>query len=120
MKMPEYSTSKIAIALLLAGIALFGPSLNDPFHFDDALILTDSNVTNSSRWFHFLNPLHLRQVTFFTFYLNYLVGGDDPLGFHAVNVGLHIVNAILFFYLLSQFLERWVAGAAAALFLIHP
>ena len=99
---------------------MFGSSLNDPFHFDDALILKDSNVTNSSRWFHFLNPLHLRQVTFFSFYLNYLVGGDDPFGFHAVNVGLHIANAILFFYLLSQFLQRWVAGAAAALFLIHP
>jgi len=111
---------KVAAGLIVAGFLLFGSSLNDPFHFDDALITNDSNVTNPSRWTHFFNPLHLRQLTFFTFYLNHLAGGLSPGGFHAVNVALHIANAVLLFVLLRRFVDQWVAIAAAAIFLVHP
>jgi hypothetical protein len=116
----EISTSKVAIIFILAGAALFGASLNDPFHFDDKLFLQDSNVTNSSRWFHFLNPLHLRQLTYFSFYLSYMAGGESPAAFHLVNIAVHIANAILLYWLLKQFLQQWVAFGAAAIFLVHP
>jgi protein O-mannosyl-transferase len=111
---------KVAACLICAGVLLFGASINDPFHFDDDLILRDSNVTNPARWIHFLNPLHLRQITFFSFYLNYLIGGDSPVGFHLVNIGLHIANAILLFLLLRRFFDFRIASAAAAIFLVHP
>src|SRR2546426_2279377 len=111
---------KLTMALALAGLILFGQSLNDPFHFDDVLIVNDSNVVNPAHWRYFFNPLHLRQLTFFTFYLNHLAGGDDPSGYHVVNVAIHIANAVLFFFLLSRFVERWLAIAAAAVFLAHP
>src|SRR5262249_5014099 len=78
------------------------------------------NVTNPARWGHFLNVLHLRQLTFFTFYLNHLAGGINPIGYHVVNVAIHIVNAVLLFFLLRRFVEQWVAVASAAIFLIHP
>src|SRR5215813_1025747 len=113
-------TLKIAAGLLLAGLLLFGASIGHPFHFDDALITNDSNVTNPARWVHFLNPLHLRQLTFFSFYLNHVVGGLNPFSYHAVNVFLHIANAVLFFYLLRRFVDRWLAGSAAVIFLVHP
>ncbi|HYR83022.1 MAG TPA: tetratricopeptide repeat protein [Terriglobia bacterium] len=111
---------KVTVGLALAGILLFGASFNDPFHFDDTLITGDSNVTNPARWSHFFNPLYLRQFTFFSFYLNHLVGGVDPAGYHLVNVALHIANAVLLFFLLGRFFERWIAIAAAAVFLVHP
>jgi tetratricopeptide (TPR) repeat protein len=111
---------RVAVGLFLAGIVLFGASLNDPFHYDDVLITNDANVTNPSRWTHFLNPLHLRQLTFFSFYLNHLIGGQDAMLFHAVNVLLHVGSAILLFLLLARFVERWAAVAAAAVFLVHP
>jgi protein O-mannosyl-transferase len=116
----EYSTWIVASGLILAGVFLYGSSIGHPFHFDDGLILSDSNVTNAARWSHFLNPLHLRQWTYFTFYLNYLAGGSNAAGFHAVNVALHIANAILLFFLLKRFLEPATAAAAAAVFLVHP
>src|SRR5439155_3872615 len=115
----QYST-KVSVGLVLAGIALFAVSLNDPFHFDDVLILKDSNVTNAARWFHFFNPLYLRQLTFFTFYLNYLVGGAGSFGFHLVNVALHIANAILFWRLLRSYVDPWMSSVAAFVFLAHP
>jgi protein O-mannosyl-transferase len=111
---------KVAAGLALAGVLLFGASWRHPFHFDDALITNDSNVTNPARWANFFNPLHLRQLTFFTFYLNHLVGGTNPAGYHVVNVVIHIANAVLFFFLLGRFVERWVAVTAAVVFLLHP
>ena len=111
---------RIIAALAVAGLLLFGASLNDPFHFDDALITNDSNVTNPAQWAHFFHPLYLRQLTFFSFYLNHLVGGLNPAGFHGVNVAIHIANAVLLFLLLRGFVEKWIAGTAAAIFLAHP
>jgi hypothetical protein len=111
---------KVTVALIVAGAVLFGASLSHSFHFDDALIAADSNVTNPARWAHFFNPFHLRQLTFFSFYLNHLAGGLNPAGYHAVNVAIHIANAVLLFWLLRRFLEHWIATAAAAIFLVHP
>jgi tetratricopeptide (TPR) repeat protein len=111
---------KVTAGLVLAGVLLFGPSFNDPFHFDDTLITSDSNVTNPARWAHFFNPLHLRQLTFFTFYLNHLIGGNDPSGYHLVNVGIHVANVVLLYWLIARFAETWIAIAAAVLFLVHP
>ena len=111
---------KVTAGLLLVGVLLFAPSFNDPFHFDDVLITSDSNVTNAAQFWHFFNPFHLRQLTFFTFYLNHLAGGLDPSGYHVVNVAIHIANAVLLFLLAGRFVERWIAVAAAAVFLVHP
>ncbi len=111
---------KVTAGLLLVGVLLFAPSFNDPFHFDDVLITNDTNVTNPAQLWHFFNPFHLRQLTFFTFYLNHLAGGLDPSGYHVVNVAIHIANVVLLFLLLGRFVERWIAVAAAAVFLVHP
>ncbi len=110
----------IVLALGLLGLILYGASLNDGYHFDDDLILNDSNVTNAERWYHFFNPLHLRQLTFFSFYLNYHLGGEDAFGFHAVNLGIHLANVYLLFYLLLPMVGQWMAGVAAFIFLAHP
>jgi protein O-mannosyl-transferase len=121
MKLSNDSKAEfVLLGLLVAGLLLFGASFNDPFHFDDVLITNDANVTNPAHWNHFLNPLHLRELTFFSFYLNHLIVGDNPTGYHVVNVLLHIANAALLFLLLREFLERWIAVAAAAIFLVHP
>ena len=113
------TAAKVTAGLVLAGLAVFSSSFCHPFHFDDVLIVNDSNVTNAGQWAHFLNPLHLRQLTFFTFYLNHFVGGVEPAGYHVVNVTIHIANAVLLFFLLSHFVDKWIATAAAAIFLNH-
>lgn len=111
---------RVVAVVIVLGVALFGPSLNDGFHFDDDLILADSNVTNAERWSHFFNPLRLRQVTYFTFYVNHRLGGDDAFGYHLANVGIHIANAVLLYLLLGRLVGGWPATAAALIFLAHP
>ncbi len=113
---PRYFVATV----LLLGLVLFAPSLDDGFHFDDELIIKDSNVTNSGRWHQFVNPFQLRQLTFFSFYLNYLVGGDDAFGYHGVNVLLHLANALLIYRLLIPLLGGWIASSAGLIFLVHP
>src|SRR5215467_2305686 len=96
---------KLKLGLAFAGFVLFAQCLSHPFHFDDVLITNDSNVTDAAHWQNFLNPFHLRQLTYFTFYLNHLVAGNNPGGYHFVNLVLHIANALLFFVLLDGLLE---------------
>lgn len=41
--------------------------------------------------------------------------------FHALNIGLHLVNTLLVFRILRRFVKReWAAAAGAALFALHP
>src|ERR1051326_785871 len=114
------NAAKVTAGLVLAGLLSFSSSFCHPFHCDDVLIVNDANVTNAAQWTHFLNPIHLRQLTFFTFYLNHLAGGTNPAGYHIANVAIHIANAILLFSLLARFVDKWIATAAAAIFLVHP
>jgi len=45
----------------------------------------------------------------------------DPSLFHAVNLGFHIVSALIVFQILNRLVKRpWAAAAGALLFAIHP
>src|SRR5262249_10204542 len=70
-----------------------------------------------------------RPVTTLSYLFNYAILGnaDRPLGYHVVNLALHIANVLLLFALLRQFLIsnsqfqiEWAAFFAAALWAVHP
>jgi len=47
--------------------------------------------------------------------------GMKPMGFHLVNLLLHVANSVLLFLVLSRMTKsRWKSGFVAALFAIHP
>jgi hypothetical protein len=48
-----------------------------------------------------------------TFKLNHLLGGLQPLGFHAVNVGLHVLTTFLFVALAEAMMVSKVGVAVA-------
>lgn len=74
-----------------------------------------------------------RQVGYFSFALNNAVGGENPSGFHLVNVIIHIMTAI-FVFLLADLIFRimkpeeregnnWntaIAFLSGLIFLVHP
>ena len=64
-----------------------------------------------------------RPLTVFSYYVNYrlLGGGEDPAGYHVVNLVLHAVNGVLvFLFLLALVRKRLIALFAGLLFVAHP
>ncbi len=75
-----------------------------------------------------------RQLGYFSFSLNYLADGKNPLGYHLVNVVIHIVNGMLVFILARLLLKLcglsededsggillFMPALAGLLFIVHP
>ncbi|MDQ6672487.1 MAG: hypothetical protein M3069_17385 [Chloroflexota bacterium] len=56
-----------------------------------------------------------------TFGLDYALWGLNAPGFHATNVGLHVIGVLGVWFLLTRLgLRNWSAAAGAALFALHP
>lgn len=102
---------------------------DDIFHFhelgqlDEKLGIPSDYVTNFT----------LRPITYLTFTINYVLGGNNPVGYRAGNVAIHIANAVLIFLLLETILKkeatsgridsfslRFISTSTAMLFLFHP
>jgi protein O-mannosyl-transferase len=107
--------------LLLAGaLAAFGASLGSGFHFDDYAIFSDSALRSVWGWLEIWRLQQTRPLTYLTFWLNYQVGGRDPLGYHLLNLALHLAVVLLVFECLRKMVPERAAWIAAALFAVHP
>jgi tetratricopeptide (TPR) repeat protein len=63
---------------------------------------------------------HHMPMTWLSWAVDHALWGLDPRGFHATNVALHGVNAVLVFLLAERLLARGPALVAALLFAVHP
>ncbi len=99
--------------LAAAALIAFGDSVRGSFHFDDYAML--ASPQGPSSWL-----LQTRPLTQFTFWLNYIAGGTNPLGYHIFNLLLHVAVVCVLYRALREFVTEEVALAAAALFAIHP
>src|ERR1051326_6633508 len=118
--------------LLAAGAAViavfwaYSPALHGPFLFDDtALPFALPGFSDSLRiWL-----LGVRPTLMFTYWVNSVISHDDPYSYHVVNVLFHCISAGLVFFIVRRILQRaaiglprrdFLAGFAAAIFLLHP
>jgi tetratricopeptide (TPR) repeat protein len=101
--------------LVAAAVAAFGMSLAGPFHLDDFSIFSDPVLTSPGGWWEVWRPLQTRPLTYFTFWINYSLGG-----YHLLNLALHLGAVLLAFSVLGRLLGRRAALIAAAIFAIHP
>jgi tetratricopeptide (TPR) repeat protein len=106
--------------LLAAALAAFGASLGSGFHFDDYAIFSDPVLTSPWGWLQIWGWRQTRPLTYLTFWLNYQVGGQDALGYHALNLVLHLGAVLLAYECLRRLLPERAALVAAALFAVHP
>jgi tetratricopeptide (TPR) repeat protein len=121
----------------IAALVCFGvylPSLKGPFVYDDIRFIVENTRLHLAGLSleGLLNSLKTpRPVTGFTFALNHLVHGMDTLGYHLVNVALHLACGAIFFLLakLTLFISLAdaakkragaIALAAACIWLLHP
>src|SRR5215469_12020676 len=95
------------LVLLAAALAAFGASLGSGFHFDDYAIFSPGGRET-------------RPLTFLTFWLNRQLGGDNPAGFHTLNLALHLAAVLLLYECLRRLIPPRPALIAAAIFAVHP
>lgn len=109
------------ILLVLSGALIaFSSSLASSFHFDDQTLFTDSALTSAEGWFEVWQPLRTRPITYLTFWFNYQLGGRDPVGYHIVNLALHLLVIWLLHRTLIPLIGNAAALIAAAIFALHP
>jgi len=99
----KYSFSAILL-ILLTGSIIYANTFHVPFALDDetsivqnAVIKNLDNFYANSSGFEFLPN---RCVAYFTFALNYHLGGLDVAGYHVFNLVIHLLTALLVYALL--------------------
>jgi hypothetical protein len=125
------------LLIIAVGLIAYSNTFDVPFHFDDYYsIVQNPVIKNLANFFlntggYEYNPR--RFLGYLTFALNYSIGGLDVTGYHVVNLAIHIVNAILVYYLLiltfqtpalrsASIRERssFIAVLSALFFISHP
>ncbi len=108
------------LILILAALVAFGASVACTFHFDDYAIFADPVLTARSGWWEIWRPVQTRPLTYFTFWLNFQLGGKNPIGYHAFNLVLHLAAVLLLYEILRRMVDARAALLAAAIFAVHP
>ncbi len=108
------------LVLAAAALAAFGASLGSGFHFDDYAIFGDRFLTSPSGWLAVWSWRQTRPLTYLTFWLNYQLGGANPVGYHALNLVLHVGAVLMAYECLRRLTGERAALVGAALFAVHP
>jgi len=121
---------KVFILITFFGLLAYANSFQASFHFDDLPPIVENPVIQDlSNLPRILNES--RGLVTATFALNYAAGGLYVLGYHLFNVSLHLLNAILVYFILfftlnqqqqleSNVFAQRIAAFTAMIFIVHP
>lgn len=125
------------LAMIIWGLLIYAPALRGAFHFDDRGFIVNNlsirDVSDVKGLWNFLSH-PARFVTFYTFALNYHWHQLEVLGYHVVNLIIHLMNALGVWVLTRLILSTprlkenvdgikpvgAIAVTAAFVFLVHP
>jgi len=119
----------IAIALAAITLAAFARVLGNGFvNYDDPkYVMHNPNVTGGLSLANLIWAFNVgycsnwHPLTWISHMLDCTLFGMRPAGHHAMNLLLHIVNAVLLFLVLNRMTKSlWRSAFVAALFAIHP
>lgn len=126
------------LVLVAAGLCVYHNSLHGAFIFDDSISIVD-NPHIRQLWplteamsAPPQSPVAGRPIISLTLALNCAISGLNPWSYHAFNLAMHILNALVLFGIVRQTLERgrlkqrfgsaspWLAFAVALVWVVHP
>lgn len=110
-------------ALLVLTLLAYLPALRGPFLWDDATYITRNPLVTEPGglprlWFS-ADTKDYYPLTFTVLRAQWRLWGDNPWGYHLINIALHAANALLLWRLLEK-LRLPGAWLAALLFALHP
>lgn len=115
-------------AFALLGALVYGRVVGFPFvRWDDGLLITEQPAVRaiapwSLAWiFTHYDPELYIPLTFFTYQVDWQIGGGEAWPFHLGNLILHTLNGFLLALLSIRLLgKRWIGIGVGLLFLLHP
>ena len=119
--------SQLAAGFALIAILVFvaySPALRGEFLWDDDKYVSDNSLLTAPDglqriWLSTDQPSQYVPLVYTSFRIEHAVWGLDTAGYHATNLVLHILNALLLWLVLLR-LEIPGAWLAAAVFALHP
>lgn len=116
--------------LVFLGLLIYSNVVHAPFFFDDFSSIVD-NETIKNLPASFVDFSNNRYLTHITFAINYALSGLRPFSYHIANNTIHVINAILVYYLViftfrtpqmhnSRLSPQFIALSSAFLFISHP
>ncbi|HSZ62705.1 MAG TPA: tetratricopeptide repeat protein [Terriglobales bacterium] len=126
---PQKRRFVFCLLLALATLALYNPVTRAPFlNYDDPVYVTNNpQVRDGLSWktivwtFRTPKDLDWHPMTWLSYAADSEMFGQNPEGFHTVNLLLHTVNALLLFLILESATGfAWRSLAVAVLFALHP
>ena len=119
-------------------ILIYADTLTTPFILDDIQNIRDNkqiripylSIKNLAQA-GFQSPLANRPIANISFALNYYLHGYNLVGFHAVNILIHITSGLLLYFLIKATMQTpvlrarytqfgWLLFFSAFLWLVHP
>lgn len=115
---------RIAVgAIILLALLAYSPVVRNGLVWDDDVHIAKQSLHSlDGLKLIWTDPAATQQyypLAHTAFWLQWLAWGERPLGYHIVNVLLHVLNAILFWRVLKR-LDVPGAILAAAVFAVHP
>ena len=133
----KYETLLLALAAVVV-IVIYSGTLTTPFIFDDLNNILDNphiripsvNLHNLV-WAGFHSPEKYRPVANISFALNYYFNGTNVVGYHLINILIHLATGMFLYGLAKATLctpalnksgqpYGWIAFFTAFIWLVHP
>jgi tetratricopeptide (TPR) repeat protein len=146
-KMADHSTSSgnaprretlLLFMLAVIVVLIYAETLTTPFIFDDIHNIRENPHIRipfpsfkNLAWAGFHSPIATRPVANISFALNYYFNGYNPVGYHLVNILVHLASGCFLFYLVKLTLHTpalharyaeygWIPFFTAFIWLVHP
>jgi Flp pilus assembly protein TadD len=123
--LPEWKLMLIHAAIIIAaGLWIYWPALYGDWIWDDTMYLSQNPLLHEpgrlwKAWFQPGSFVEYYPIEQTVQWMQWQLWGDNTLGYHLTNVGLHLLSAFLVWRLLSKFGLQlaWLGGL---IFAIHP
>ena len=129
----KYAFLAAFLLITVVTFLVYSNTFSSSFHFDDTTSIVENRSIRNLN--NFYPPSGTRYIGYLSFALNYYAGGLEVFGYHFVNIIIHIINALLVWWLVvltfrtpfikqapidgSQ-LAKYIAITSSLLFAIHP